>query len=64
MMNQKKNEEVTEKTVIKPLKDQINDFLLSHEAQIESLKFGQLTFEIREGKVYRLLVTSSVLVKN
>ena len=56
--------EMVEKTVIKPLKDQINDFLLLHELQIESLKFGQLTFEIREGKVYRLLVTSSVLVKN
>jgi hypothetical protein len=31
--------------------------------QLNDLQFGQVTFEVRDGKVYRCLISSSVLLK-
>ena len=59
-----KTKKTQETYPVKPLKEQIRDFIEANSDRIEELEFGNLTFEVREGKVYRLLITSSVLVRN
>lgn len=54
-----------QKTVTK----QLIDFLLTNKentgliGQFDILKFGEIKFEIRDGKVFRAFVSSSVLIK-
>lgn len=58
-----KNEKTENKTP--SVSEQINIYLIDEtiKDQLDCLKFGQITFEVRDGKVYRCLVSSSVLLK-
>ena len=46
-----------------PVIEQIKDILNSNPEQINELVFGELKFEIRNGVVYKIYLSNSVLIK-
>ena len=47
----------------KTIKNQILEFLSTCTDNVEDLKFGIIEFEVRDGIVYRVKVSNSILIK-
>lgn len=45
------------------LADQLIKFALENQEEFENLQFGKLEFEVRDGSIYKVLVSNSILVK-
>ena len=47
----------------KPISKQLVELLGKNPKLLEGLSFGNITIEIKQGNIYRVLISNSVLVK-